>query len=1728
MSCIYKYKGKDYTKDEFYSLVSNPSFIQQEQTKKFAELQERLNNKEFLEGAKNAFESSEELQEWGTQEQYNDFIARVSLGIIKNPSSGGYNYDSKVKDIVYHGTDATFEKFMKMYNNIHFGTLKAAKERLETIKKIRKSTTENIYPVILNIEKPIITDADFDWELDTAGEQPDPYELIKTVGYLDNWLYENGYLPKEESDIFGLPDKSIPERVALWKNHDSYIYINFVEDKGSKSYSVFEPEQIHILGSKQDIKGFKTWIKDNTKTVRRGGITPSIKGHAQFSTDNGLMWSRTDERVQYQEAVNIPSDSELNTKIKSFLAAIGVSYQAVESLTDSDGNPLDGIALARLVDKIVQVVEGKAKIDTLPEEAAHFFVAMLPKDHNLYKTMFAKIESMQVYQDVLAEYGEDPNYKDNPVKLKEEAMGKVIASMIVNQFLENESAAKQDFINKWWNALVKWISSLFKKFNKDAFYREANKLDAFNEAAEQILSGNTSQLGQLTTYDMFFQKETPKATEVKDLILDKAANIIPPQNDSGKYILKDGNETKELGRTTDLVKELDKKRGWKKGTRTKNEETWDEVAREWGTNTHNALNNILKRVTEYISGNPITAKDQFDLSDKQYNKLEEYVKELVGSYPPGTVFLSEVVIADPNYKYRSDDKFQTGLGGTIDLLVITPEGKIDIYDWKTLNLTNKTEIPYFKQENWNVQLSAYKRILMSYGVPKESFGKLRVIPISTSFDQHGNLKELNIGDKKNPLLKQFPVVGLLGGEVEYTGDKATDEIIDVLRNRMQKLMDLNIPYKDIKKRALRDQRVENIKASIQELQLSQTFGALLDEAKFELNLIANTPPESMTADDLLKTRDFLIFYSRLTEHGVDVDSDLKVDLGLIISESGRLLNTITSEIEARAIKTAEEVDVKDLLGSQREMSFWSRWFRSISQQYHPVIQAFYRLVARQQDKIYSQSEQLRKRLEASVNALKSYSGSSGTEIFKPFLQFKDGQWTGRLIPKYKAEYYTKKTDISQNLTKEGLKWLRDNTVFDQAKFKAKRAEHIETWKQLYKGDKRAKEKLAKKVANYDANYDVINHPDTAYANKKNWYLKPTDNWLTEEYLNIQKVPALADFYNLFQEVISDAREKLGQDFQYNFVPNIQNDIIDSIAQNGFGSIAGLKPALLSGILAKADNGYGIVDELTGEVKKSVPIYYTNEIDPSKKSQDLASSLYMFANMAYTHEHMSEIEASSNMLKDVLTRKSKTILTDANGNPIKNAMGKIQEVLNSSDALAAFNEYMDYYIYGIRTQGRDKILNVDGEQVSLKLAFSKTLKYYSAKSLALNIVSSLANGFGGTANAFIEGAKSRFYTNSEYRQALKDLGANTGGMPRALMEFFDIQSTHNTFKKASNLSASKVSKSLTYDRFYTLMAAGDYVVENSVLLAMLRSHTIRDGKIVKKTASEKSLYESAKIENDKIVIEGLTAEEFGKFRRKVKYLYTTMKGNNSEEDINSVRLNVFGQAMMQFRNWIPRMADARFGGLRYTSDLETVEQGYHATFYGHIFNKSASKFKNLVQGLTAYGFLGFGAGLTYNSLKIAAEKKWDTLPSEEKAKYPKDAYVDMYVSNLRAAALEMQVIITVGILAALLKGDDDDDRTGFEKMLIKIANRNLQELTFFTDPRSATQLLGGRGRTVIPVLGLANELFEFGEDLIGQTVGVVTLNGERMDKNKPLRKGAKLIPYFNTVLPLTEEMGIVEK
>jgi predicted kinase len=243
---------------------------QQEQVKKFKELQERLNNKEFIEGAKNSYESSKELQQFGTQEQYNDYIARVSLGIIKNPSSGEYNYTSKVKEIVHHGSSVKIEEFEVQREPLfHFGTVGAALQRGGVI-----------HNILLNIEE-LQHINDGMWFLGTE------------KGGLLKLLLDRGILTKDQAQrILDIKNEAISNsyhdypgartqegeqagakelQKILHNRNIGFSYVNLSEDAGSFSYAVPKPEQIHILGSKKDIEGFKKFIGNENNVQETQG-----------------------------------------------------------------------------------------------------------------------------------------------------------------------------------------------------------------------------------------------------------------------------------------------------------------------------------------------------------------------------------------------------------------------------------------------------------------------------------------------------------------------------------------------------------------------------------------------------------------------------------------------------------------------------------------------------------------------------------------------------------------------------------------------------------------------------------------------------------------------------------------------------------------------------------------------------------------------------------------------------------------------------------------------------------------------------------------------------------------------------------------------------------------------------------------------------------------------------------------------------------------------------------------------------------------------------------------------------------------------------------------------------------------------------------------------------------------------------------------------------------------
>ena len=110
--------------------------------------------------------------------------------------------NSKVKDIVYHGSDTKFEGFLEDNLN-YFGT-----------QAIAKGYGKNLYPVVIEINKPYYEDG----------------------GNLSNQSYEDLYNKLDESGSDGF--------ISNGKN----LFIPKTE------------EQIHMLGGKQDIEGFKEFV----------------------------------------------------------------------------------------------------------------------------------------------------------------------------------------------------------------------------------------------------------------------------------------------------------------------------------------------------------------------------------------------------------------------------------------------------------------------------------------------------------------------------------------------------------------------------------------------------------------------------------------------------------------------------------------------------------------------------------------------------------------------------------------------------------------------------------------------------------------------------------------------------------------------------------------------------------------------------------------------------------------------------------------------------------------------------------------------------------------------------------------------------------------------------------------------------------------------------------------------------------------------------------------------------------------------------------------------------------------------------------------------------------------------------------------------------------------------------------------------------------------------------
>ena len=169
--------------------------------------------------------------------------------------------NSKVKDIVYHGTDNKFEKYLKekigskesgnfSYGFNFIGTKHHAKQYSQY------SNSDIVLEQIINVRNPfIITPNKASSYIDVESLDLKDKQLLISIGL---------NLDKFETVYDAIKDFGVIKFTKELKElgYDGFIRINnYSSPINAHEYVVFEPEQIHILSSKKDIEGFKEFVQ---------------------------------------------------------------------------------------------------------------------------------------------------------------------------------------------------------------------------------------------------------------------------------------------------------------------------------------------------------------------------------------------------------------------------------------------------------------------------------------------------------------------------------------------------------------------------------------------------------------------------------------------------------------------------------------------------------------------------------------------------------------------------------------------------------------------------------------------------------------------------------------------------------------------------------------------------------------------------------------------------------------------------------------------------------------------------------------------------------------------------------------------------------------------------------------------------------------------------------------------------------------------------------------------------------------------------------------------------------------------------------------------------------------------------------------------------------------------------------------------------------------------------
>jgi hypothetical protein len=1184
-------------------------------------------------------------------------------------------------------------------------------------------------------------------------------------------------------------------------------------------------------------------------------------------------------QVEGYETKLTPTEDTIE-KIKEFLKRIGTTIEYVESIK-VNGVELQANGAASAVHNLVQIVKGKEDV-ALPEEAMHIATELIRANKpDLYNKLLSEAIKSDLYKDIVKSQEYRNAYKDikgrvNISALQREAIAKILAEYVIRK---NQSTTEKTgviaAIQRIWKSVLDFLKGLFTTAN----------FDPFEAVATQILEG-TENLGKIKNVPeaiVFYQISNDNKT-----LYDRIKNVdISREVENGKPVYIKPGGTK-VERTVD--QRVDEYYREKKANRELSETQVkdSQKRREDNEKAHLDINDILSRYIDSDTGlarrdsdgdiTPLTRSNlsQIDPSNNEYyDTLEEYLNDVIKSYPEGTQFLYDQVVYD-----ETNDE-----AGKIDFIAIKPDGTHDELNFKFLNIDteNKKDVPFYDKRAYNIEMSRLSRILQnSYGFKKQ--GKSRTIPIVPKYSRDDskdlNLQSLKIGDTNVEHVKEKYLLPV-PSQAEVPKNKRVAKLMDQLNELITRMEESNTEKSS--KYELQSQ-INNLTSAIRLLQVKGTVDPLIKTVKFQISgiqkqitgyedIFKSGNQEDIRGIDaeeiskkLIDAYDTLEVYKGVAVAFKDVYSADSVEYKKLRNLSAKAANSQSDLVDLAGLQTnslANRYGIEGILLAEKNVGYIAKKFFSLSDARTASTQLLSRIVNRvRQQREFEFENELKKLKDLQETLTKSGLIEKAQDLI--FAE-ENGKRTGLLTPKYQTDFYKQ---LNEALITGNKSWIEENVNLDEYKKEYDRSyeafkDHLETTYSDLEGDEHEKA-ISEPLEKFEKSYDVINYPETAIneLNDRLQRFPKGDKWFTQQYKDITQSKPILDLYEYMTSKNHEAYDiGLFKTYHGTFFANVKKGFAENLTfgltEDGTSAIKNQIENIFNFKVQPEDSVYGYVDPITGQPKDKIFAYYTSQISADQKSYDIFKVLALWNHELIKYKYLSGVENQVKLLHLVESNKSH-LETDKFGN-IK--------AENVEDAIAHGNEnnakylkeFIDGTVYGKRfsTDQPDFGLSVGVEklakginkifgseiipmpdkqkiQVSAVKMVDAMNRWFRLKAMGLNPLSGLSALLGGTANATLNagtyGSKND-YLAANLRLVGGRFNGNDGKRYAAIMKYFMTHADGELAKKAEKMSLSQFQRYLSSGDLMIALKGADAWVQNTNLLFFAQNHSLVDGNFV---------------------------------------------------------------------------------------------------------------------------------------------------------------------------------------------------------------------------------------------------------------------------------------------------------